>query len=123
MPTKRITLYRAQFSAAPAVSVGWWRDHPLVRNTDAATGRWFTDCIEEARWYLDHEYFDGGVIYTLTVPASKAERFRVSNLQLLPGGKYTADNPWAFSQRPEAEFFLPQEMASCARPWPHPPPL
>ena len=123
MPTTRITLYRAQFSARQDVSIGWWKYHPQVRNAAAAAGRWFTDSLEEARWYLANEYFDGGALYALTLPASEAEPFRVSNLPVLPGGKDTAENPRAFSRRPEAEFFLPPHLARTARPWAQPPPL
>jgi hypothetical protein len=116
-----VTLYRAQFSTAalasrPPCKPSWADDSPIVQNTLSASGRWFTDSREEADWYLSNEYGEGGEIVAVRLPVEQAERFRVSNIPLKPGGKDVPENPMAFSRRPEKEFFLPADLAETATP-------
>ena len=112
-PTGTVRLYRAETrTGGPGVS-DWIKDHPTYKNTLAASGRWFTDDIEEARYYLQDN--PGAKLVEVEVPAAEVERYRVSNLPEVPGGKNAAENPRAFSRRPEKEFFLPKDMAERAR--------
>lgn len=109
-----VTLYRACAASSATAKPSWMDGHPEVINSIRAGGRWFTDSLEEAEWYLQNEYFDNGQILALTLSSAQAEQYRVSNIPLKSGGKATADNPHAYSRRPEVEFYLPQEIASLA---------
>ena len=111
-----ITLFRAQPRPKNAVEPApnsWIEADPLVQHMRIAAGRWFTDSRDEVDWYVANEYPDGEVV-SLSLSRDEAERYRVSNLPLKPGGKDAPENPRAFSRRPEVEFFLPAEIASCA---------
>lgn len=107
-------LYRFQGSEAARPVSAWVTETDEYRNMMSATGRWFTDSLEEALWYAcDHE--EGFVVH-LDLDDDIAEQWRVSNLPRHPGGKTIADNPAEWSLRPEVEFFLPTEIASKAVP-------
>lgn len=125
-PLDTITLYRAGLKSPGKAAIPSWADaDPVVQNTKAASGRWFTDDLAEAQWYLKNEYFDNGHITSVTVPRARVEFYRVSNIAMQAGNKATPDNPVAFSRRPEKEFFLPIEIAALATPFvpPEPAPL
>jgi hypothetical protein len=99
-------LYRAEIKVKPAKPMAEW----IPRST--ATGRWFTDDLQEAVWYMEHEYPDGdGHIVYVELPTAEAERFRVSNWT-----DNQVDQPRAYSCRPDKEFFVTAEMASMKKP-------
>ena len=107
-----VRLYRAEPSTKDSSKVAdWVRESEGYKNTLAATDRWFTDDIEEANWYLKNEYPDSGHLTYLDVPKSDVEQFRVSNITPTGSGKNVAENPAAYSRRPEKEFFLPRHIA------------
>jgi hypothetical protein len=108
-----VRLYRGQAGASAYKEIPEWiRQSSTFQQNLAASGRWFTANLDEAIWY-SKECDDGEIIY-LDIPASQMEEYRVSNMDLRPGGKDTSDNPRAFSRRPDFEFFLPISMASQA---------
>ena len=94
----------------------WVKGHGIYERSKEAMGRWFTDDPAEAQWYLDDQ--PGAHVTALDVPSEEAEQYRVSNLPEQAGGKETANNPRAFSRRPEKEFFLPPEVAARRLPTP-----
>ena len=119
-PLETVTLYRAQpLPSTPAAAPSWSDTHPQVAHMKTAAGRWFTDDRAEAEWYIRNEYFDNGLLVTVTLPKAQAEFYRVSNLPVKAGGKDAPDNPRAYSRRPEKEFFLPTEVALRAEPLLH----
>jgi len=73
----------------------------------SAAGRWFGDSLAEVEWYIENECSDGEVML-IRLPTVLAERYRVANIPLKPGGKDAPENPAAFSRRPSHEFFLPR---------------
>jgi len=118
-----ITLYRVQYSEeflkARPPRVPSWSDEALAyQNTLKATGRWFGESREEVEWYAKHEYFEAPVILAIELDRTEAEKYRVFNIPLKPGGRDTPENPRAFSARPESEFFLPETIAARAHPIP-----
>lgn len=107
-------LYRLQGMEAASPVSAWISESPEYRNMKAAAGRWFADSIDEAQWYAcDHE---DGFIVCVDLDDEEAEQWRVCNVPLKPGGREVPDNPFAWSLRPEREFFLPIELAAMARP-------
>ena len=102
------TLYRAEAPsiANPKVSE-WMRDTPEYKATVDATGRWFTDDLAEAKWYLD-DVQKGGSLYKVRVPSKEAESMRVSKL---PEGHPAKD----FSRRQDKEFYVPKEVANSKK--------
>lgn len=112
-----VTLYRGQACASDVIArPSWMDDDERVKISKAAEGRWFSDQRSEAEWYVANEHLGRGEISQVVLLASFAERFRVANLPLKPGGKSVVDNPRAFSLRPDVEFYLPRAVASAARP-------
>lgn len=112
-----VRLYRAQPAATQVAAArlpDWITTCNTYLHTRQAEGRWFSDDLSEALWYLAHEYPDGEIVY-VDVEASRAESFRVSNLPAKTGGKGAIDNPRAFSLRPEHEFFLPREISGRSK--------
>tara|TARA_R110000744_G_scaffold87589_4_gene170993 strand:+ start:1908 stop:7061 length:5154 start_codon:yes stop_codon:yes gene_type:complete len=103
-----VRLYRAE--PAPGGKVkpppDWMEQREDYQEMMKASGRWFTDDLDEARWYLKNEYPDGQLSY-IDVPASSAEKYRVSGMEKIAG-----EDPKKFSRRPEIEFFLPKEIAA-----------
>lgn len=110
----QITLYRVETSTGEKNAPDWVKGHSIYENASQASGRWFTDDPEEARYYLQDN--PGAKISTITLPKVEAERYRVSNTGGKPGGKNTPENPNAFSRRPDKEFFLPKELADKRTP-------
>jgi hypothetical protein len=108
-------LYRFQGTDPETRVSDWVRETDEYQNMMAASGRWFADSPEEALWY--HCEHETGVLLTVDLDDAEAELWRVSNLQHLPGGRSTPDNPAAWSLRPENEFFLPRELAMLALPF------
>jgi hypothetical protein len=106
-----ITLYRAESNPKDRIEPAEWiKTQPSYQRTQEASGRWFTDDLEEAQWYIDNEY-PGGRIVSVQIPRSDVEKYRVSKIALKEGNKNASENPAAFSRRPEKEFFLPKEIS------------
>ena len=116
-PGALVRLYRAESNpnALKKSPADWIKESDTYKNTLAASGRWFTNDLKEAQWYLDNEY-PGGIITYVDLPASEAEALRVANLTELPGGKNTPNNARAFSRSPEKEFFVSAEAAQNRKP-------
>lgn len=111
---KTIRLYRAEekpgvVGTFPGGFPEWIKQSPEYQRGQQAGGRWFTDDLGEAKWYIEHEYPLGKIVF-VDVPRTIAERYRVSQLKK-EGGKMIAENPFAFSNRPEKEYFLPREIS------------
>ncbi len=68
-----------------------------------AKGRWFSDDIEEARWYKK-EHPEGSLKY-VDIPTKDLESYRVSNIV-----SNAVEDPKKFSARPDKELFLPKEF-------------
>ena len=111
-------LYRAEFipGAPRAPGIGeapsWVQEQLRGSAQAAAAGRWFTESLEEAKWYLKHAYPEGHIVY-VDVPTAVAQASRLSNLP--------ASHPARrFSRRPdlEMESFLPSEFAAMKQPLP-----
>ena len=108
-----IRLYRAE--AKPEVKEGipapdWVKQSEEFQRMKQAGGRWFTNDLREAEWYIEHEYPNGKIVF-IDLPITIAERYKVSQLKK-EGGRTIAENPFAFSNRPEKEYFLPREIAN-----------
>ena len=124
IPAGHTRLYRAQSKTAPLPSAqydfqkNWIVDTPEGRAQIDAFGRWWTDDLAEAQWYIENEYpsGDGQIVY-FDIPTSEAEKYRVSNMPLKPGGKGVAENPAAYSRRPDKEFWLPRGVANQITAW------
>ncbi|HTY44249.1 MAG TPA: hypothetical protein VMC80_03325, partial [Patescibacteria group bacterium] len=97
---KKIRLYRAEEKSSTEKNApDWVKENPDYQRSEQARGRWFTDDLTEAEWYLKHEYPSGKIV-VVDVPKEIAERYRVSRLKKV-GGKTIGENPLAFSERPE----------------------
>jgi hypothetical protein len=104
-------LYRAQAKSVISNVPDWVKSDLKYQNLMSASGRWFTDDIEEAKWYIKNEYPNGdGQLVYLDIPTVDLEKYRVSNMKD-KGGKDQNENPVAFSLRPEKEFFVPIELS------------
>ena len=111
---KTVRLYRAEERAGNGKGVpDWVKQDPAYQRSQQAQGRWFTDDLKEAEWYIDNEYPNGKIV-VVKVPKEVADRYRVSQLKKI-GGKTVEGNPFAFSQRPEKEYFLPRNIANQKR--------
>lgn len=100
-------LYRAEGGEQGNGVPDWMNSgHDQFENSKAAEGRWFTDSLEEAEWYIKNEYPNGKIV-TVDVPTSEVEKYRVSNSKASD-----TDNPAKYSARPDKEFFLPSELAA-----------
>lgn len=74
-----------------------------------ATGRWFTDDIEIARWYVEDANGEAEIV-SLEISDYVADAFRVSNMKAQPCGL----DPARFSRDPEHEFMLPAHIVERA---------
>ena len=75
-------------------------------------GRWFTDDLEIARWYVSDCTDGDGEIVSLEIDDALAETFRVANTPVTPCGL----EPGRFSRDPDREFVLPKSIADRAVP-------
>ena len=120
-PAGMTRLYRMESTPEQVASgrniADWIKQSPVYQNAEKAGGRWFTDDLDEINWYRQHEYPEGRMVY-VDVPTAEAEKYRVSNIPLKPGDKDVADNPRAYSRRPDKEFFIPSALAAAAKPAP-----
>ena len=89
----------------------WMKENPDYQQMLKATGRWFTDDIEEAKWYI-REHPEGQLKY-VDIPTSSLEDFRVSNIVETPDGL----DPRKFSARPQKELFLSPKFSDMAKPY------
>lgn len=105
-----VRLYRAESTKQAQEPAEWIKQSPEYQNTMQASGRWFTDDLAEAKWYIENEYPDGKITY-VDVPKAEAEKYRISNMKGSKN-KSSAESPLAYSRRPEKEFFLPTDMAA-----------
>lgn len=87
----------------------WIAETEKYQNMIKATGRWFSDDIDEAKWY-ESLTPEGELLY-IDIPTKDLESYRVSNIIETPDGL----NPRAESRRPEKELFLPREIADAAQ--------
>jgi len=110
---KFVRLYRAEGrpSKTKAKIPDWIRESENFKNNMNASGRWFTNDLEEALWYLANEY-PGGIIKYVDIPADQVDQYSVSGKSK---DKSTPNNPSAFSLRPEKEFYLSREAAGKAK--------
>jgi uncharacterized protein YaaQ len=99
-------------NAKPANVSEWIQQTEDYQNSIKATGRWFSDTIEEAEWYKSIN--ENGELYYVDVLTSDVEKYRVSNIKGL-----TEDglDPASFSRRRENELFLPRDIASSSEPY------
>lgn len=98
-----VRLYRGETKTGQTKDIPLWvTEDPAFQQTKAATGRWFTSDLEEARWYAKEGQGD---IFYVDVPASQLDAFRASNQE---AGKFSA------AGKAESEFFLPEELARKA---------
>ena len=113
-------LYRGQPTARAKQDAAWrlspWIQDALesddFKSIVHASGRWFTDDLEIARWYAD-DASGSSEIVCVEVSDYVAEVFRVSNIRSrLPCGC----DPVRFSRDPEREFMLPLQIAARAIP-------
>lgn len=97
-----VRLYRGETNIEPTKVPDWLKDSEEYQATVDATGRWFSDNIEAAQYYVDTFGSGDGRITYIDVPAEDVEKYRASNL---PAGKFSAVG------RAEEEFFVPRELA------------
>lgn len=107
-------LYRGQSPAraadvAACQSLDRLRDNEVVQGIVAASGRWFTDDIETARWYAESDV--DAEIVCVEISDYVADAFRVSNID---GPLSCGCDPMRFSRDPEREFMLPRHIAERA---------
>jgi len=115
-------LYRGQPTAAAIADAAsrrspWLADAMAARLGEPAgraQGRWFTDDIAIARWYVEDASAVPGTaeVVAIEVPDALAETFRVSRTPETDCGL----SPGRFSRDPEREFLLPREIADRAVP-------
>ena len=111
---EKIRLYRGEEKEGSGEGVPDWVKQDLAyQKSEQARGRWFTDDLKEAEWYIKNEYPNGKIV-VVDVPKEIADRYRVSQLRKV-GGKTVEENPFAFSLRPEKEYFLPKHIANQKR--------
>ena len=104
-----VTLYRGEEGASAEGIPSWLQSSPEIKQTLEATGRWFTENLQDAKWYASDAV--QGVVKTIQVPSSIADLYRVSNL---PEGSAAKLYPAAGME--SKEIFLPRDIASNARP-------
>lgn len=100
-------LYRVETPGSAHEIDPMWAD--ASEGMKAARGRWFTDDPKSAQFYI-RENDRGDQIHYIDVPASEADKYKVSNIPS-KGNIYTPENPAAFSRNPTREFFLPKDLA------------
>jgi hypothetical protein len=98
-------LYRADAQLPTKPVSPWLMETPEYKSMMAAKGRWFTDDLAEAQWYLD-DVQKGGKLHYIDLPKKEAESFRLSNM------KKTEDSVHQYSRRPDKEFFVTKEHAN-----------
>ena len=109
-----IRLYRGETAGVPDGPVpSWMENNPEFVETKAASGRWFSEQIEDAIYYCHH--FGAGPdaplnITWVDVPCEQLEQYRASN----------QPEAMRFSAAGMAsnEFFLSRELADQRRPLP-----
>lgn len=121
IPAGKIRLYRVEPQREAVRIPDWVKESPAYQNTIAATGRWFTNDVAELDFYK-RQFAEGHRVVYVDIAPGEAEQYRVSKIPLAPGGREVTDNPAAFSQRPEKEFFIPRETAAQKQPLPEPTP-
>lgn len=104
-----IRLYRTEEKTGNGNLPDWAKQAPEYQPSKEAFGRWFTNSLEEAEWYIKNEYPSGRIV-TVDLPKEVADQYKVSQLKKA-GGRKISENPFAFSLRPEREYFLPKEIA------------
>jgi hypothetical protein len=106
-PEGMVRLYRGETATPDTQSdiPEWVVESPEYQATRQATGRWFTESVDEARHYNTVHGDGTGKISYVDVPENELESYRVTN------------NPEAkkFSGRPEEEFFLPPDLAGARK--------
>jgi hypothetical protein len=106
-PEGMVRLYRGETATPDTQSdiPEWVAESPEYQATQQATGRWFTESVDEARHYNTVHGDGTGKISYVDVPENELENYRVTN------------NPEAkkFSGRPEEEFFLPPDLAGARK--------
>jgi hypothetical protein len=96
-------LYRGETgSRSPSTIPDYIKESTEFQETVNATGRWFTESLEEARHYTKNQGDNLGITY-VDVPTKSLEQYRVIN---------APTSVRKFSARPESEFFVPQEVAA-----------
>lgn len=105
-----VRLYRAETSDKSGKSgkvADWLKDSPEYKATVDATGRWFSDSIEAAKYYA--EKFGNGEITYVDVPKAQYEKYRASE----------QPDRAAFSAagRAKEEFFVPRDVADARKPF------
>jgi len=98
-----IRLYRGEVRPGEASLPDWLKGSPELAAQQQAAGRWFTDDLEQARWYARDAGPQGRLVF-VDVPVEVAD-----------AGKVSA-NPEAarYSANPDREWFLPREYATRA---------
>jgi hypothetical protein len=102
----------------PAKLADWITQSQEYQNTVVATGRWFTDKVKDALWYIENIHGGKGVLRSITLHRDVALVFRVD--QFDGRSKNQVDSPRAFSKKPESEYFLPAIVAARAVETPRP---
>ena len=115
-------LYRGQPTTAAIADAAsrrspWLSDAMEARLGEPAgraQGRWFTDDVAIARWYVEDVSTRPGMaeVVAIDVPDALTETFRVSNTPETDCGL----SPGRFSRDPKREFLLPRDMADRAVP-------
>ncbi len=105
-------LYRAEHGGTANKTPEWMQNHPEFIASKEASGRWFTEDINDLGFYARDN--PEGQLSFVDVPESAVEGFRVSNLK---GAARSGENPSAYSANPRREFFLSKEMASKKTPF------
>ena len=83
----------------------WMTESAEYKSMLKSSGRWFTDDINEARWY-QRENKEGELLY-VDVPTSLVENYRASKMVADKDGV----DPKKFASRPDKDLFLPEELA------------
>lgn len=105
-------LYRAENLPSESKSQipSWLLGDPEYEASKNATGRWFSDTMENTQWYASH--LEHGKISYVDIPEFEVEKFRASNL---PEGKFSSGGQTG--QRAKEEFFLPKDLAESRKPF------
>lgn len=100
IPVGHVRLYRGEGGPSTGTLPRWVREGLTQSGAADASGRWFTDDPEIAKWYQEDAGTSGRIV-TVDVPQHVADAARV------------AGNPELerFSKDPSREFFIPREYA------------
>ncbi len=103
IPEGMVRLYRGEVSPAFKGNVPDWVQQGLKESGALeARGRWYTNNVENVKWYLNEAGDHGRVLY-VDVPAETAQQAHLLN---------QPPEIQRFSLDPTTEYFLPREMAS-----------